>query len=80
MVKGLEMTFLSKLDEQALNKVVGAAQTRHANAGQTLQTAGQRPKHLLMLTSGRASYYKATKSGVEIVLHILTTGDVVGLG
>jgi len=79
MVKGLEMTFLSKLDEQALSKVVGAAQTRRANAGQTLLTAGQRPKHLVMLTSGRASYHKVTKSGDEIVLHILTRGDVVGL-
>jgi hypothetical protein len=44
MVKGLEMTFLSKLDEQALSRVVGAAQARRANAGQTLQTAGQAAK------------------------------------
>jgi len=42
--------------------------------------AGKPARHLFMIKSGRVRYYKTTRSGDEITLHVLAVGDVFGLG
>jgi CRP-like cAMP-binding protein len=76
----LKTNFLADLDQRAVDKILSAAARQQSPARQQLLSAGQPATHLFMLRSGRVRYYKITKSGDEIVLHMLGNGDVFGLG
>ena len=76
----LKTNFLADLDQRAVNKILSVAARQQSPARQQLLSAGQPATHLFMLRSGRVRYYKITKSGDEIVLHMLGNGDVFGLG
>jgi CRP-like cAMP-binding protein len=76
----LKTNFLADLDQRAVDKILSAAARQQSPARHQLLSAGQPATHLFMLRSGRVRYYKITKSGDEIVLHMLGNGDVFGLG
>jgi CRP-like cAMP-binding protein len=76
----LKTNFLADLDQRAVDKILSTASRQQSPARQQLLSAGQPATHLFMLRSGRVRYYKITKSGNEIVLHMLGNGDVFGLG
>jgi len=76
----LEPWFLANLDSPSSDAVLAAAQRRQVPAKQTLLTLGHPASQLFMLRQGRARYFRLTKSGEEVVLHLLAPGDVFGLG
>jgi len=73
-------TFLASLDRRAADLVLSAARIEQFPPKTTILNAGAPARNLFMLSSGRVRYYKATKSGSEITLHMLAVGDVFGIG
>lgn len=76
----LEPWFLANLDSRSTDAVLAAAQRREIPAKQILVHSGEPAKNLFMLRQGRARYFKITKAGEEVVLHMLVPGDIFGLG
>ena len=76
----LEPWFFANLDPRSSDAVLAAAQRLQVPPRHLLLTAGQPATQLFMLRQGRARYFKLTKSGEEIVLHLIAAGDVFGLG
>jgi CRP/FNR family transcriptional regulator, nitrogen oxide reductase regulator len=72
--------FLEGLEKSAIESIVAAAQVRQIAAKRTILTEGEPASHLFLLRTGQARYYKLTKTGNEILLHLLLPGDVFGLG
>lgn len=72
--------FLEGLEKSAIESIVAAAQVRQIAAKRTILTEGEPASHLFLLRTGQARYYKLTKAGNEILLHLLLPGDVFGLG
>jgi CRP/FNR family transcriptional regulator, nitrogen oxide reductase regulator len=72
--------FLEGLEKSAIESIVAAAQVRQIAAKRTILTEGEPASHLFLLRTGQARYYKLTKTGNEILLHLLIPGDVFGLG
>ena len=72
--------FLEGLEKSAIERIVAAAQVRQIAAKRTILTEGEPASHLFLLRTGQARYYKLTKTGNEILLHLLLPGDVFGLG
>jgi CRP/FNR family transcriptional regulator len=76
----LKADFLASLDRRAADLVLSAARIEQFPPETRILNAGARARNLFMLSSGRARYYKITKSGSEITLHMLAVGDVFGVG
>jgi CRP/FNR family transcriptional regulator, nitrogen oxide reductase regulator len=74
-----EVALLAKLDQETVHAILAKAEKRQVKAGRILQTAGDLGKHLCVLRNGRARYYQTTESGDEIMLRILSPGEVFGL-
>jgi CRP/FNR family transcriptional regulator, nitrogen oxide reductase regulator len=72
--------FLEGLEKSAIESIVAAAQVRQIAAKRTILSEGEPASHLFLLRTGQARYYKLTKTGNEILLHLLLPGDVFGLG
>ena len=76
----VECDFLTGLDEQKIDAIFAAAHQKQTTANQTIVRSGERASELYLLRRGRIRYYKATKSGEEVLLYWLTPGDIFGLG
>lgn len=74
-----EIALLAKLDKQTVHAILADAEKRQVKAGRILQTTGELGTHLCILRKGRARYYQTTETGGEIMLRILSPGDVFGL-
>jgi CRP-like cAMP-binding protein len=72
-------SFLTGLEQPALQAVVGAAQIRRISAKHTVTSAGHRATHLFLVQSGQLRYYHLTKKGEVVLLALLVPGDVIGL-
>jgi CRP-like cAMP-binding protein len=59
--------------------IAGVAERRNI-LDNVIIRGGERAAHLFLLNSGRAKYYKLTKSGQELLIWWLSPGDVFGLG
>ena len=76
----LKASFLASLDRRAADLVLSAARIEQFPSKTRILNAGEPARNLFMLGSGRVRYYKATKSGGEITLHVLAVGDICGVG
>jgi len=72
--------FLAGTGRDQLSKILGAAEIRKISAGQIILREGTPPAHLFLLKSGRAKFYRLTRSGGEVLLSLLAPGDAFGLG
>lgn len=70
----------SGLNPTAVNAVFSAARKEHMPARKLIVSSGEPSTRLFMIDRGRVRYYKTMESGDELVLDILTAGDVFGLG
>jgi CRP-like cAMP-binding protein len=70
---------LAGLEAAAADEILGASEKRNVKAKSLLMIAGEPASHLFMLSSGRVRCYKTTKTGDEIILYMLQSGDVFGL-
>lgn len=76
----LRTNFLAGLDQGAVKTILSAGTRQRFPAKCQLLIAGQPATNLFMLRSGRIRYYKTTKAGEDIVLYMLASGDIFGLG
>ena len=76
----LHIRFFAGIAQAAVDEVLAAAQLRRVAAKQMLVTAGEPASHLFMLRTGRCRYFRLTKAGDEILLHLLAPGDTFGIG
>jgi CRP/FNR family transcriptional regulator, nitrogen oxide reductase regulator len=65
-------------DQQEL--VLQSAESRKFRANRVIIRTGDPATSLFLLTHGRAKYYRVTKTGEEVLLWWLATGDSFGLG
>jgi CRP/FNR family transcriptional regulator, nitrogen oxide reductase regulator len=72
--------FLAGLEQTAIATILAAAKIREIAAKRTILSAGEPAAHLFLLRTGRARYFRVTKTGDEILLQWLLPGDVFGLG
>lgn len=72
-------SFLTGLDQPALQTVLAAARTRRISAKDNITTGGQPASHLFLVQSGRVRFYHLTKQGDVVLLARLGPGDVFGL-
>jgi CRP/FNR family cyclic AMP-dependent transcriptional regulator len=75
---GLEPRFLEGLTPNTVRAIVGAAKHLSFRAGEQIIEEGEPSKRLVMLTSGRGRHFVLTSQGRKILLHWMTTGQVVG--
>jgi CRP/FNR family transcriptional regulator, nitrogen oxide reductase regulator len=72
-------SFLTGLEQPALQAIVAAAQSRQISAKHDIISAGHRATHLFLVQSGQVRYYHLTKQGELVMLALLVPGDVIGL-
>jgi len=72
--------FVSGVGKDQLSEILDAAHPRKSGAGKVIMREGARAAHLFLLKSGRARFYRLTRSGGEVLLSFLRPGDVFGLG
>ena len=60
--------------------VLQSAESRKFQANRVIIRTGDPATRLFLLTHGRAKYYRVTKTGQEVLLWWLATGDSFGLG
>jgi CRP-like cAMP-binding protein len=68
------------LTQAQLVETIAASLPRRVGARAIIQREGQPATHLFILTSGRAKFYRVSRSGEEVLLSQLLPGDVFGLG
>lgn len=71
--------FVAGIGKDQLTEILRAAQIRKMNAGEIIVREGTQVTHLFLLNSGRAKFYRLAQSGGEVLLRLLTPGDVFGL-
>jgi CRP-like cAMP-binding protein len=67
------------LPEDAIRTILAASRLGRFSAGQVIIRRGDEAEQLFLLTTGRAKYYELTREGDEMLLELLTPGDVFGL-
>jgi CRP-like cAMP-binding protein len=72
--------FLAGMAKKQVSEIVGAAEIKKIGTRNIVMTEGSRPSHLFLLKSGRAKFYRVSRTGDEVLLALLTPGDVFGLG
>jgi CRP-like cAMP-binding protein len=72
--------FVAGIRGNQLSEIVGAADVREIGARQIIMREGAPAAHLFLLKSGRAKFYRLTRSGDEVLLSMLVPGDAFGLG
>ena len=75
-----ESALLAGLGDDAVQGLVAAAQSRRLGPNVMLIEEGQRANHIFLIRSGNARFYRATRTGENIMLLWLGPGDIVGLG
>jgi CRP-like cAMP-binding protein len=73
-------TFLAGLGPRDLKIVLNAAEHRKIPAGQVVIRSGERARHFYLMCAGSAKYYRLTKNGEEVLLWLVSPGDIFGLG
>lgn len=76
----LPIRFFDSVAQEAVDEVLAAGQIRQVAAKRMIFTAGERSSHLFVLRKGRGRYFRLTKAGDEVLLHLLTPGDTFGIG
>jgi hypothetical protein len=71
--------FVAGIGRDELSEILGAAKIRKIGARQVILREGTRPTQLFLLKSGRAKFYRLTRSGGEVLLSLLAPGEVFGL-
>ena len=76
----LSCQFFAGINEGVIADIVAAAHPRKVTAKRTILTAGEKASHLFVQRSGTGRYFRLTKTGEEVVLHLLSPGDTFGIG
>jgi CRP-like cAMP-binding protein len=71
---------LDDIGKDAIAEILAVAQPRKVAAHQLIFNAGEKATHLFVLRTGRARYFRLTKTGDEVLLQLLTPGDAFGMG
>jgi CRP/FNR family transcriptional regulator, nitrogen oxide reductase regulator len=72
--------FLDGLKDEARVAVLSQARRQRFNFGCTIISGGDKATHLFLVNSGTAKYFRLSRTGEEVLLKLLATGDVFGLG
>jgi CRP/FNR family transcriptional regulator, nitrogen oxide reductase regulator len=72
--------FLAGIGKEQLLEILGAARVRKIGTEHVILNEGHTAKHLFLLKSGRAKFYRLTRKGDEVLLALLVPGDTFGLG
>ena len=75
------MTFrlLAGVDPDGQRSIISAARKRKLRASQLIYRMGESADELFVLTSGRAQLGRPARTGREVLMGILTSGDVFGI-
>lgn len=68
------------ITQEAIHEILAAAQLRQVAAKQMIVTAGEKALHLFVMRKGVGRYFRLTKGGDEVLLHLLAPGDTFGFG
>jgi CRP/FNR family transcriptional regulator, nitrogen oxide reductase regulator len=71
---------LADLDPAALETVLAEAQVRRFLGSQVVCRAGETATHLFLVRKGRVRFSRLSTKGQEVVLGLLSPGDIFGLG
>jgi CRP-like cAMP-binding protein len=80
MKRRLAGQLLTGLDDAALEAILAAGRERRILANQVLFRTGEPAERLFMLVRGSIRFSRVSDSGREVVMGILASGDVCGLG
>jgi CRP-like cAMP-binding protein len=70
----------SGVSEHDVHVILAAARVTRVTAGQIIVRRGDPADRLFLMGSGGAKYYRLARNGDEVVLELLTPGDVFGIG
>jgi len=77
--RAADSQFLSGIASHSRKRILEAAEYRTLAGKDMVIQGGAKAKHLFLLASGSARYYRVTGQGKELVLRWLVPGDVFGL-
>jgi CRP-like cAMP-binding protein len=80
MSKRLAGQMLTGFDDAALEVILAAGRERHFPPGQVLFRTGEPAERLFMLLRGSVRFSRVSDNGREVVMAVLASGDVCGLG
>jgi CRP/FNR family transcriptional regulator len=72
--------FFEGIERDELQEILDTAEFQRIGGRQIICREGAAPSHLYLLKSGRAKFYRLSRSGDEVLLSRLAPGDVFGLG
>jgi CRP-like cAMP-binding protein len=76
----LAIRFFGGMLQEEVDKVLAAASLKQVAAKRMIVTAGEQSSRLFVLRTGRGRYFRLTKAGDEVLLHLLGPGDIFGIG
>ena len=76
----LHSQIFAGVNEDVVAEVLAAAQSRKVAAKRIIFTAGEKATHLFVQRTGRGRYFRLTRTGDEVLLHLLGPGDTFGIG
>lgn len=79
-VPALPVKFFAGITQAAVDEVLAAAQLKQVRAKQMIVMAGETAGRLFVMRTGRGRYFRLTKAGDEVLLHMLAPGDTFGFG
>ena len=68
------------IDVAARNRILAEARKKKVPASQIVIRGGERASRLFLLAVGSIKFYRVTPQGSEVLLWLLSEGDVFGLG
>jgi CRP-like cAMP-binding protein len=71
---------LTGLGDPAVSSILASARTAQADENQMIFNYGAPATQLFVVRCGRVRYFRPTKDGADVLLDLLTDGDVFGLG
>ena len=80
MGKRLAGQMLTGFDDAALEVILAAGRERRFPAGQVLFRTGEPAERLFMLVRGSLRFSRVSDNGREVVMGVLASGDICGLG
>lgn len=75
-----QIGFFAGITPAAIDDICAAARLRQVTAKRMIFTSGEKAAHLFVLRKGRGRYFRLTKEGDEVLLHLLSPGDTFGIG
>jgi CRP-like cAMP-binding protein len=72
--------FVAGIGGHQLSEILDAAEIRKVGPRRIILREGAAATHLFLLKSGRAKFYRLSRTGEEVLLSLLAPGDVFGLG